>query len=128
MVIGHFPSDRYSFSVNKRTNANDAEKKARSQWLEQRDLILQILSDFRSGIKVPTPNVDEIVEKCLAEDKKEEVEFVVVEKVTAEETDKLVVGNEAGNAETYKTSEENVSAQIELGKVEENEPANQKEP
>merc|ERR1712176_1492745 len=67
-----------------------AEKEARAAWIVQRDLILQMLKDFREGTKVPTPNVDEIVEQCLAEErKKANVEVVVVEE-KQQETDKLV--------------------------------------
>merc|ERR1712228_235548 len=86
---------------------NDAEKQARKEWIVQRDLILKCLEDFRNGTKVPTPNVDEIVEQCLEEEKKaNEVGKEEQKTEQPEETDQLVQ-NEAG-------LEENMTVHIEL--------------
>ena len=58
----------------------DAEKKARQEWLTQRDLILKLLEDFdpESGTRVPQANVDAVVERELAKqdelERKEEME------------------------------------------------------
>merc|ERR1712129_254981 len=82
----------------------EAEKEARAAWIVQRDLILQLLKDFRAGDKVPTANVDLIVTQCLEEEEKKE-------------TDTLM---EAGTAK--ETSEaNNMSTAIELGNVEKDE-------